>query len=429
MLHRLIYYLGMLKRNPSLLEYYNFLKESDFWSLEKLQKYQLEKAKVFFQFVYEHSVFYRELFDQVGFNAQKITCVDDIKVLPIIDKNILLRENERIQSDYRFKKLFFSETSGTTGQVLKFYRNEEWESGHRAAMFRGYHWYGVKVWEKNGYFWGYNIDKKQKYKVAFLDFLQNRFRMFSYDKEELKRFIKRLRRAAYLEGYSSMIYETAKMVNQLPERKNDFKLKMVKGTSEKIYESYQEGIQKAFGLKMISEYGSTESGIIAYECPEGGHMHICMENVIVEEVNGEIVVTNLLSYSFPIIRYKLGDYVKLADKTFRCKCGREHSVILDILGRVGKCVKGYVQQYPSLMFYYVFKNIALTTSISLNYQAIQKEIGKVDLRIEQNQPEYQYILQRELDKYFKKDVDFKIVWGQTLHTWNGKLRDFISELD
>ena len=111
MLHRLIYYLGMLKRNPSLLEYYNFLKESDFWSLEKLQKYQLEKAKVFFQFVYEHSVFYRELFDQVGFNAQKITCVDDIKVLPIIDKNILLRENERIQSDYRFKKLFFSETS------------------------------------------------------------------------------------------------------------------------------------------------------------------------------------------------------------------------------------------------------------------------------------------------------------------------------
>ena len=51
------------------------------------------------------------------------------------------------------------------------------------------------------------------------------------------------------------------------------------------------------------------------------------------------------------------------------------------------------------------------------------------MRIEQNQPEYQYILQRELDKYFKKDVDFKIVWGQTLHTWNGKLRDFISELD
>ncbi len=429
MLHRLIYYLGMLKRNPSLLNYYNFLKESDFWALDKLQKYQLEKAKVFLQFAYEHSAFYKELFDEVGFNALEIKSIDDIKVLPIIDKDTLLRENRRIQSDYHFKKLFFSETSGTTGQVLKFYRNEEWESGHRAAMFRGYHWYGVKFWEKNGYFWGYNIDKKQKCKVAFLDFLQNRFRMFSYNKEELKCFIKQLKRATYLEGYSSMIYETAKMVNQLSERKNNFKLKMVKGTSEKIYESYQKEVQNAFGVKMISEYGSTESGIIAYECPEGGNMHICMENVIVEEVNGEIVVTNLLSYSFPIIRYKLGDYVKLADKTFRCKCGREHPVILDVLGRVGKCIKGYMQQYPSLMFYYVFKNIALTTGISLNYQAIQKEVGKIDLRIEQNQPEYQYILQRELDKYFKKDIDFEIIWGQTLHTWNGKLRDFISELD
>ena len=102
MLHRLIYYLGMLKRNPSLLNYYNFLKESDFWALDKLQKYQLEKAKVFLQFAYEHSAFYKELFDKVGFNALEIKSIDDIKVLPIIDKDTLLRENRRIQSELSF---------------------------------------------------------------------------------------------------------------------------------------------------------------------------------------------------------------------------------------------------------------------------------------------------------------------------------------
>ena len=42
-------------------------------------------------------------------------------------------------------------------------------------------------------------------------------------------------------------------------------IKMVKGTSEKIYESYQEEIQKAYGCRIISEYGATESGIIAFE--------------------------------------------------------------------------------------------------------------------------------------------------------------------
>lgn len=65
-------------------------------------------------------------------------------------------------------------------------------------------------------------------------------------------------------------------------------------------------------------------------------MHINMENVILEEVNGEAVVTNLLSRSFPIIRYKLGDYIKLAPESFKCKCGRAHPVLLDVLGRVGK---------------------------------------------------------------------------------------------
>src|SRR5690606_6507219 len=129
-------------------------------------------------------------------------------------------------------------------------------------------------------------------------------------------------------GYSSMIYEVAKMINQM-EQGGKYNLKMIKGTSEKIYDSYQDEVQKAFGLKIISEYGAAESGLIAYECPEGS-MHINVENVVVEVVKGEILVTNLLSRSFPIIRYQLGDAVTLADPAFKCKCGRNHPVVLDV---------------------------------------------------------------------------------------------------
>lgn len=148
-------------------------------------------------------------------------------------------------------------------------------------MFRGYKWYGVDPWDRNGYFGGYNIDKKQKLKTAFLDELQNRFRIFSYDEEHIRKFVEKLRGAVYVEGYSSMVYEVAKIVNRLGIN-NDFHLKMLKGTSEKIYDSYQDEVKKAFGQKIVSEYGSAESGLIAFECPEGGHMHINMENVIVE---------------------------------------------------------------------------------------------------------------------------------------------------
>ncbi len=428
MVSSLIFHLGMWWRNPSLQRYYNFFKKSDHWSKTQLEVYQLEKLKQLLEFAYEHSVFYKEEFDRINFNPSSLKSLEDLKQIPIIDKSVLLKENKRIQSNYKFKKLFKAETSGTSGQVLKFFRNEEWDSANRAAIFRGYSWYKVKPWEKNGYFWGYNIDKKAARIIRFLDLLQNRFRIFTYDKKEIEKFSKKLKKAKYLSGYSSMIYEVAKVINRLGINK-DFSLKMVKGTSEKIYEIYEAEVNKAFGVKMISEYGAAEAGLIAYECPEGHHMHICMENVVVEEEEGEIIVTNLVSYSFPIIRYKLGDIITLADKDFRCSCGREHPLILDVVGRIGKRVLGKKFIYPSLTFYYIFKNLALNDGIDLNYQVIQEEKGKVLLRVEQDKPELSSSLLKEVRKYFNNDLDVEILWGQELLRYGGKMRDFISMLE
>ena len=226
-----------------------------------------------------------------------------------------------------------------------------------------------------------------------------------------------------------MIYEVAKKINSLGLSLQFPKLKMVKGTSEKIWPSYQHEVQKAFGLKMISEYGSMETGIIAFECPSG-NMHTAMEHVIVEELNGEAVITNLLSNSFPIIRYKLGDAIKLAPIDYKCPCGRSHSVILDVLGRVGKSVQGIENNYPSLTFYYVFKNIAFTSKFEVNYQAVQNKKGEVLMRIEQTySKELESIIRKELSKYFKDDIAFTIEYGSKLHMMDGKLKDFIQNIE
>ena len=119
----------------------------------------------------------------------------------------------------------------------------------------------------------------------------------------------------------------------------------------------------------------------------------------------------------------------MADKDFKCKCGRSHPVILDVLGRVGKNVIGYDETYPSLTFYNVFKNIALKHNIILNYQAIQNEPGKILLKIEQDNPDALIYLNNELKKYFKSDVDFEILFNSNLHTMDGKLKDFITTLN
>lgn len=428
MLKEQIYKTAVRLRNPSLIPQYKGLINSDFWNNEELEKRQLIKLQAFLVDIQKNSPYYSTLFRSIGFDAKKIKCVNDLKSIPIIDKATLIKNKGIIQSERKFKKLVLSETSGTTGQPLTINRSEEWDSGTRAAMFRGYSWYNVNPWDRNGYFWGYNIDKKEACKIQFLDSLQNRFRLFSYTDTEITKFCYKLRSAVYISGYSSMIYEVAKKINVLGLSGQFPRLKMVKGTSEKIWNSYQEEVQRAFGKKMISEYGSMETGLIAFECPNG-NMHIVSEHVIVEEENGEIIVTNLLSNSFPIIRYRLGDVVKLAPDSFKCTCGRSHPVIFDVLGRVGSSVVGLENTYPSLTFYYVFKNIALSSKLEINYQAIQNQKGEVLLKIEQNYSDKtDFLIKRELFKYFKSDVIFQIQYSEKLHKMDGKLKDFIQNI-
>lgn len=427
MISRLLFYLGVWWRNPSLSKSIKELMQTDFASLDDLEKIQEKKLHKLLNIAFEKSPYLKEKYFAAGVKREDIKSIADLVKLPVIDKDELRINSSSINSTIKFKKIFLSETSGTSGQPLKFNKNEEWDSINRAAMFRGYSWYGVKPWDKNGYFWGYNIDIKSQKKIKLLDSLQNRFRIFSYEKDEIIRFSKKLSQAKYLEGYSSMIYEVAKIINLTPQLEKPVGIKLIKGTSEKIYDNYHDETIKAFGSKIRSEYGAAEAGLIAFECPQG-YMHINSENVIVEIEDGEILVTNLVSHSFPIIRYKLGDKISLAPEEFRCNCGRQHPVILDVLGRVGKKIIGFNETYPSLTFYYVFKNLALNSGIVLNYQAVQNKKGFVLLKIEQDRLE-EDLVSKELEKYFKNDIRFEVQYNVVLHAMDGKLKDFITTLD
>ncbi|APH03561.1 phenylacetate--CoA ligase family protein [Bacillus weihaiensis] len=426
MISKFVYLLGTQIRNKEIFNKYKFLKSSESWEIDDLKSHQYKKAKELITWAYEHSTFYRELFNEHNVTPEDLKSLEDIKLFPTITKQHLVSNNDEILIKNEFNKLFFSETSGSSGQVLTFYRNKEWDAAHRAAMFRGYSWYGVMPWDRNGYFWGYNIDRKKQKKVKFLDFLQNRFRIFSFKEEDVREFAKKLEKADYVEGYSTMIYEVAKLINK-KKLNNNFNLKMVKGTSEKIYDKYQEEAKRAFGQKIISEYGAAEAGIIAFECPHG-HMHITMENMIVEEIDGEAVITNLESKSFPIIRYRIGDYISI-DTSTQCSCGMKHPIIKDILGRTGKSIYGHKDSYPSFVLYYMFKNIALEHDINLTYQAIQQVKGQLNINVEEKISDYERnLIEKEANKYFGDDMDYSIQDQMVRVNYKQKVRDFISEV-
>jgi len=430
-LHKFIFLLGQRFRNPSLHKVFKELKQTEKLSLKDLEYLQLEKLKAIVLHAYQNSAYYKNVFDKAGVHPSDIHSLTDISKFPSITKSDLIQHNKEIHTTntVKYSKLFKANTSGSTGQSLHFLRDEYTDSFNRASIFRGYSWYHVNPWEYNIYFWGFNFSILRKIKTILMDALVNRFRLFSYLEKDFFTMIRHLKKAKYISGYSSMIYQTAKLINekQYPKPKN---LKMVKGTSEKIYESYQEEIHKAFGLKMISEYGAAETGIIAFECPYG-KMHLNIEGVVVETNDeSEIIVTNLITKSFPVIRYKLGDYVKLDVNNSKCNCGLNHPILEEVTGRIGDIIFGKKNIYPSLYFYYIFKNLDKEQKITLTYQIFQEEKGKLIFAIKEPMNEIQIEkLKNEIIKYFNDDMIFEIkpnepiIFGRTT-----KMKSFISKI-
>ena len=428
MLRKWIYKFGQKIRNPSIDIWYAFLKDSEKWSLAELENHQLNKLKEVLLYAYNHSEYYRNKFNSLSLHPNEIENLSDLLHYPILTKHELLKYNDSIHSNICFKNRVKATTSGSDGKSLQFYREESADSFNRASIARGYSWFGVEPWEKNGYFWGFNFSLLKRCKNGALDTLQNRFRLFSYQDKKVNSFLKKLTKAQYLHGYSSMIYQIAKIINNKKISKS-FNLKLVKGTSEKIFEKYQYEVEKAFGIRMISEYGATETGIIAFECSEG-NMHINMEGVIVEEVDNEIVVTNLQLKQFPIIRYKLGDYVKLAPKDTVCKCGMKHRILDEVTGRVGQNIYGKHHIYPSLYLYYIFKNLSKENNLQLNYQVHQKKKANLLFYVSEKLNEEQFdMLSNQIKAYFSEDITFEILDNTSLKLGKSKLKNFISSID
>jgi phenylacetate-CoA ligase len=112
-------------------------------------------------------------------------------------------------------------------------------------------------------------------------------------------------------------------------------------TGEGLSRAQRDRIEAVLGCPTVSEYGCTELGVIAFECPKGG-LHISHENLLVEFVvdgrparpgeRAEILVTNLNEWVHPLVRYKVGDLARLGAEA--CPCGRTMPLIGELGGRV-----------------------------------------------------------------------------------------------
>ncbi len=113
--------------------------------------------------------------------------------------------------------------------------------------------------------------------------------------------------------------------------------------------SVRKRIEDAFNAECYDHAGLSEVGAHSFACSERTGLHVNEEEFIAEIIDpktgeqveegekGELYLTNLGRWGFPVIRYKTGDVVKHSG--YDCACGRKHLLLEGgIIGRADDMV-------------------------------------------------------------------------------------------
>jgi phenylacetate-CoA ligase len=117
--------------------------------------------------------------------------------------------------------------------------------------------------------------------------------------------------------------------------------------AETVSDELRQEVEETLGGRIVDIYSSQELGCIAVQCPDSDHYHVMAEGMIVEVVDekgrpcaegetGRLVITDLLNFATPLIRYEIGDWAETAPP---CPCGRGLPTLKRIVGRERNMVR------------------------------------------------------------------------------------------
>jgi phenylacetate-coenzyme A ligase PaaK-like adenylate-forming protein len=185
-------------------------------------------------------------------------------------------------------------------------------------------------------------------------------------------------RPTHLVGYPSVIGRLARAVlaGEL-----DCRPVRVSTNSEPLLDEDREAMAEAWHVPVHNLWGSTEIGVQAVGCGAGEGLHICEDEVVLERVdeNGAPVgpdepaertlATGLANWTFPFIRYDLGDEVTMLPGP--CECGSAFARVADIGGRRDDDFRYGSITVPAI----TFRHVLGTDPHVLEYQVTQTTAG------------------------------------------------------
>ncbi len=372
-----------LSYGPTFRYWLGFLKESEKWDRDRLEAYQVEQLRDLLIHAGKNVPYYKKKFKEYGFKPENIQSLDDIKVLPYLDRmTIKERHKDFISTDIPKSKLIPATTTGTMGIPLIIYGTKETEEIHWATI--------VNLWGRVGYspksrnvFFEANIRRGNKDNFPWNRYGNTLVLSSNYFVDEwLDKYVEMINnfKPEYLVGFPHTIATFSSYVKN--RKKSIFNcLKGIIVYAENVYEWQKEIIKDVFGVRVFSDYGMVEKVIHGGGCEHSDAYHLYPQYGYAEYRCAagsfhELIGTGFINYAMPLIRYGTGDVCN--GITERCgECGREYTLLSQLEGRLSDFLINRDGQIVSVYLnvdFRVFENVE-------RFQLYQERPGIVELRI------------------------------------------------
>lgn len=356
----------------------NYYASVDSLTEPELIKEIYRKKQQFFNYVKNNSKWYQS-YD-----------FSDLGSLPILEKSDIINNLDKIKTIPESEGRV-SLTGGTTGASMRviYTKNDVQERFAILDHFRAQH--GYELGKKTAWFSGKNLISEtdiNKGICSHYDFI-NKIRFYStfhINSNNFDIYWDSLNKFSpeFIVGFPSSVYELCQIADSRGLRIKN-KVQVFFPTAETVLPKHREVISRVLGCKLVDQYASSEGAPFILECKQG-NLHIHPLTGIFEVVDkdmqhsqeGEILVTSFTTYGTPLVRYRIGDSIKMATNDLKCSCGSLFPLVERIEGRASDYILSPTHGKVNL------GNISNSTKDIkgiINFQVIQEDLSHVTVLV------------------------------------------------
>jgi len=294
------------------------------WSAEQRRVWMLGRLRIVVRRAARDTDYYRELFQQVGFDPESDFTFDDFARLPTLERSDIANHKASLTSRAVHRDALTPEaTGGSTGEPTEISQGPEERGWGESGIVFPLERIGAPPGSSTGLLWGHNLDPSarstRRERIHEFESNVRWFDCFRLSAEQLEQYHVALQswRPVCVIAYASALAALAEHVLERGHRP-DYPTRCFVTGAEKLLPGQRARIDAAFGRPVHERYGSREVGPIGfqYQPSESHEFEIDWANVLLEpELESEtapILVTKLHADGMPMLRYRIGDIGRFA---------------------------------------------------------------------------------------------------------------------